>query len=82
MAKRKKPLGADGPHKVDFNLGFVDSVKYTIGHVANESICPIAKMDKMRIGKIDCDARRYLGNGAYERVNCEESNLNDLRSDF
>lgn len=37
-----------------------------------------AKFDALRIGRIE-DGRRYLGNGCWERVNVEESRLNERR---
>ena len=49
-------------------------------HVTPEKI-PVmpAKFDALRIGRIDQDGRRYLGNGCYQLVDHETSETNERR---
>ena len=74
----QKRIGLHGPHKVTKD-GFKDQLVWVAAHPAIECMTSEVALDKMRVGKIDQDGRRYMGNGCYERVNVEESNLNDLR---
>ena len=77
--QRVKEVGRLAPHPVDTRLGFVDQVRFHLDHPAVAAIASPAHMDRMMIGRIDSDGRRYLGNGGYERVNVEESRLNERR---
>jgi hypothetical protein len=67
---REKALGKKAPHPVDERHGFADSLRYHIGMDTPfaESYGP--NFDRMRIGRIE-DGRRYLGNGAWQRVDGE-----------
>jgi len=64
MKKKPKPKP---PHRVDKELGFLDSILYIIGLDSEFSGSYGRDFDRMMIGRVT-DGKRYLGNGCHQKI--------------
>ncbi len=65
--QREKLIGKKAPHPVDERLGFVNKT-YTPIKVGYDPRAIKGDFDALRKGIIE-DGKRYLGNGAHQRIN-------------